>query len=395
MPNFRKFPARSLHAFVSAVVCCLFCLTGAVFGHAGWDAKTDVRLFPDRLQLAIRMMPTEAWRILKENAPPGLDEATLRAAVPLLEARGGDLYEIRAGGVTLKAEKIAVTLERSGQIAWVVDYPAPRKWPVRATPLFATDIGPDFKATITVYDQTKPVFPGDLEPIGGGVQTGNDLTFELPRPPVVGEEQPAIVQEPATVETPSEPLERPPAFLQFLRLGISHILTGYDHLLFLIALLAGCRSIRSMVAIITGFTVAHSLTLGLAAMDVVRLKSAVVEPLIAASIVWVGIENFFRKCTGKGRWQIASAFGLVHGFGFAGALREAGLGANGSSVWVPLFSFNLGVEIGQLAVAAIVLPLLLAVRKSPAGERYAMPALSALVILAGGWWLLERTLVAG
>ena len=385
---FQKNHPRSLRVLVPAVVCCLLCMTGVVFGHAGWDAKTDARLFPDRLQLVIRMMPTEAWKILKENAPPGLDEAALNAAVPLLEARGGGLYEVRAGDELLKAGKIAVTLERNGQFAWLVDYPAPTKWPVRVKPLFAAAIGPDFKATISVYDQTKPVFPGDLEPIGGGVQTGHDLTFELPRPAAIAEEKVA------TVETAPQPLLHPPAFPEFLHLGIRHILTGYDHLLFLIALLAGCRSVRSMLAIITGFTLAHSLTLGLAAMNIVRMKSAVVEPLIAASIVFVGVENFFRKSTGKGRWQIAGVFGLVHGFGFAGALREAGLGANGSPVLVPLFSFNLGVEIGQLAVAALVLPLLLALRKSPAGERYAMPALSSLVILAGGWWLLERTLLA-
>ena len=149
-----------------------------------------------------------------------------------------------------------------------------------------------------------------------------------------------------------------------------------------------------MLAIITAFTLAHSLTLGLAAMDVVRMKSAVVEPLIAASIVFVGMENLFRKGTDNGRWQIACAFGLIHGFGFAGALREAGLGVNGAPVLMPLFSFNLGVEIGQLAVAALLLPLLLVLRKSPAGERYAFPALSSLVVLAGGWWLLERTLLA-
>ena len=76
---------------MAGVTCCLLCVTNAVFGHAGWDARTDARLFPDRLQLVIRMMPTEAWRILKDEAPAGLDEAALNAALPVLEARGGGL----------------------------------------------------------------------------------------------------------------------------------------------------------------------------------------------------------------------------------------------------------------------------------------------------------------
>lgn len=363
------------------VACCLLALGGAASGHTGWDAETDARLFPDRLQLVIRMMPTEAWRILKDDAPPGQDRAALAAAIPALESRGGDLYEIRSGDEILTAGKTSVAMERSGQFAWIVDYPSPRKWPVRVTPRFAAEIGPDFKATLTFYDQTKPVFPGDLEPTAGSVQTGRDLTFELPHP-----------AETAIAPTaPSAPTPR--AFPKFLRLGVGHILTGFDHLLFLLALLAGCRILRSMLAIITGFTLAHSLTLGLAALDLVRLKPALVEPLIAASIIYVGVENLTRNGKSNARWIVASAFGLVHGFGFASVLRDAGIGANGSSVWLPLFSFNLGVELGQLAVAALVLPMLLAVRKFPAGNRYATPAISCLVILAGSWWLIERMIL--
>lgn len=390
----QKIHARSLRVLLPGVVCWMLSMIGTAFGHAGWDATTDVRLFPDRLQLVIRMMPTEAWRILGDRAPAGLDEEALGTAVPLLEARGGDLYEVRAGNEVLKAGKVSVALERSGGFAWLVDYPSPTQWPVRIKPRFAAEIGPDFKATITFYDQTKPVFPGDLEPVAGSVQTGQDLSFELPRPVASVEENPPVQETPASVEAAPQPLTHPPAFPKFLRLGVGHILTGYDHLLFLIALLAGCRSVRSTLVIITGFTLAHSLTLGLAAMDIVRIKSSIVEPLIAASIVFVGIENLFLKGTDKGRWLVACSFGLIHGFGFAGALRDAGLGANGAPVLVPLFSFNLGVEIGQLAVAALVFPLLLALRKSPTGERYAMPALSCLVVLAGGWWLLERTILA-
>lgn len=388
MLTLKKSLTRSLHLHAAVILCGFLAMAGTAFGHAGWDATADARIFPDRLQLVIRMMPTEAWRILENDAPTGSDEAAVNAALPLLEARGGKLYELRSGDEVLAATTTTVMLERGGKFAWVVDYPLPKQWPVRVKPSFAAVIGPDFKATISVYDQTQPVFPGDLAPMAGGVQTGHDLTFELRRPPALA----ALPENPVVVSP--VPLPHPPAFPKFLRLGIGHILTGYDHLLFLIALLAGVRSVRAMLAIITGFTLAHSLTLGLAAMDMVRLKPAIVEPMIAASIIFVGVENLLFKGSDRSRRIVASAFGLIHGFGFAGALREAGLGADGSPVLVPLFSFNLGVEIGQLAVAALVLPMVLALRKSPAGERYAMPALSSLVILAGGWWLLERTAFA-
>ncbi len=118
-----------------------------------------------------------------------------------------------------------------------------------------------------------------------------------------------------------------PHFWGFLQLGIAHIWTGYDHLLFLAGLLIVCRRVRTIVGIISSFTVAHSITLGLAATNTVNLPSRVVEPLIAASIFYVGVENLIRRgAEPNGRWAVAFAFGLVHGFGFATVLRELGFG---------------------------------------------------------------------
>src|SRR6185295_4944850 len=131
-------------------------------------------------------------------------------------------------------------------------------------------------------------------------------------------------------------------------------LTGYDHLLFLGGLLIACRRFSTMAGIVTCFTIAHSITLALAALDVLAIPSRVVEPLIAASIVFVGIENLVRRgAEPKGRWALTFVFGLVHGFGFASVLRDLGVGRGGHGLLVPLFTFNLGVEVGQVAVAAI------------------------------------------
>ena len=177
----------------------------------------------------------------------------------------------------------------------------------------------------------------------------------------------------------------------FVLLGVQHILTGYDHLLFLFGLLLVGGTFSAVARIITAFTLAHSLTLALATLDFVRISSSAVEPLIAASILYIGLENLLRAKL-DGRWLLAFAFGLIHGFGFSSVLREMGIGSNGSGVGVPLFSFNLGVELGQIAIAAPVLLLIWRLRRKPFFIARGVPALSLMVSLAGGFWLVQRIL---
>jgi hydrogenase/urease accessory protein HupE len=184
---------------------------------------------------------------------------------------------------------------------------------------------------------------------------------------------------------------RPRAFWFFLPLGIEHILLGFDHLAFLFALLLAGGTLWEAAKIITSFTAAHSITLALATLEVIVIPASIAEPLIAASIIYVGLENILRRKI-EGRWLLTFAFGLVHGFGFASALRELGVGSGVKAI-APLLSFNLGVEIGQIAVAALVLPLIWKLRQR---ERFAIryvPACSILVALAGGYWLVERTIL--
>lgn len=181
------------------------------------------------------------------------------------------------------------------------------------------------------------------------------------------------------------------SFGEFLKLGIEHIFTGYDHLAFLFALLIVGGSLVEAAKIITSFTIAHSLTLAVATLGWVNLPSTIVEPLIAASILYVGIENLLRKDYRR-RWLLTFGFGLIHGFGFASVLRELGIGAS-SGVAMPLFSFNLGVEVGQLAIAALALPLIWRLHQYPVFLKRYVPVCSVLVALAGAWWLLERTVL--
>lgn len=172
----------------------------------------------------------------------------------------------------------------------------------------------------------------------------------------------------------------------FLALGIEHIFTGYDHLLFLVGLLLLGGRFWSLVKIVTAFTVAHSVTLILAALGVVHVSPRIVEPAIALSIAYVGAENLFLKSTDR-RWMIAFAFGLIHGFGFASILREMGLPKEG--LVLSLLSFNVGVEIGQMAVVAVVLPAILLIRKQ-AWQRTAIYASSLAITGMGLYWFVER-----
>jgi len=182
-------------------------------------------------------------------------------------------------------------------------------------------------------------------------------------------------------------------FGDFVVWGMHHIFIGYDHIAFLLALLLGAKRLGEVVKIATSFTVAHSITLLLAAKEVIHLPSNVTESLIAASIVYVAVENYFLK-EAKYRWVLTFVFGLVHGLGFSGALGERLQDLN--SIVVPVLSFNVGVELGQVAILLVAFPLMAWIRKAATEEAAAKRQLllvrvgSAPILLLGCFWLLAR-----
>ena len=176
-------------------------------------------------------------------------------------------------------------------------------------------------------------------------------------------------------------------WLSFIRMGAEHSLSAPDHLLFLLALLALSRGVWPTVKIVTGFTVAHSITLSLAVLGWVDVPSRIVEPLIAASIVWVALENLVAPSGIGRRWLVAAAFGLVHGLGFAGGLLELGLPRE--ALVRALVGFNVGVELGQIAFVALVLPPLAWI-SSPKRFGRLPQFLSVAVAAIGMVWLVQR-----
>jgi hypothetical protein len=195
------------------------------------------------------------------------------------------------------------------------------------------------------------------------------------------------------------------AFAEYLSVGVWHIWSGIDHLLFLLSLLLPAVLRRrsgqweaapiaqpafiNVLKVVTAFTVAHSITLSLAAFDVVHLPSRLTESVIAASIIVAALNNVFPRVT-EGRWRIAFAFGLLHGFGFASVLAEMGLPPGARLV--SLIAFNLGVEVGQLAVVLLVMPLAYSLRATLFYRhtlmRWGSSAIAALAMV----WLLQRAI---
>lgn len=201
----------------------------------------------------------------------------------------------------------------------------------------------------------------------------------LTKPKVLTREDPS-----ASIAPDDAPV---PGFFAFVPMGVRHIATGWDHMLFLVALLFVRARARSIALTVTAFTLAHSITLALAATGTFVPSPRWVEPAIALSVAYVGAENLFVK-NGEGRWRVTFPFGLVHGFGFAGALAEIELPRR--ALAGALAGFNVGVELGQLVVVAIAWPVLHRLWRVPAFEKRAARGLSILVAVIGIVWFIAR-----
>ena len=362
-PSFR----RGLAGWVALVVAA----TGLAHDPGLSVAQLTVRA--GRMDLAVSFAPTDIRSLLPATARSSAawGDAEFKSLQPQLESMGAALWEIQADGVILVPRSVKVEHEAGDNVGFSLSFDRPASGPVKARALQLGNLPPGHREYFSALDEQGARLVEKLLDAKDAV-----VVFTLPVASA-GEVEPSGT----------------PSFWGFLKLGIEHIWTGYDHLLFLFGLLVVCRTFKSIVAIITCFTLAHSITLALATLDIVNLPSRFVEPAIAASIVFVGVENLVRRGDEpKGRGALTFFFGLIHGFGFASVLRELGVGADSSGIAVPLFTFNLGVELGQIAVAGIVLPIVWQLRKQEAFMRRGVPALSALVAAAGLYWLLERTL---
>jgi len=354
--------------------------TRSVFAHDPFDGATRVLVHDTIIEVEITFGSDATREFLKGAGLSGREIATLTrpsdssGGIQLPATLASHFFEVRAGGESLLA-KACMGVPGEAETIFVATYPRPAVQTVTMEARYFSGIQ---------YMHTGPLVAGD--------DKGQLLVSALLSPAQPSVTVPLTVRADAAAKNGGAEVEQP-RFVEFLKLGVAHILTGFDHLLFLCALLIGVRQIRPMLGVITCFTLGHSITLALAALGVVTLSPRIVEPLIAASIIVVGVENFIRPTITSDRYWMAAGFGLIHGFGFASALQETGLGSSARSIIMPLFSFNLGVEVGQILVAAVVVPVLLLLRKKPSFARFSVPVISAVVIVISGYWLLERTVL--
>jgi len=342
------------------------------FAHSPFGSSTRAVLATNRLEIYVTAGEYLAAPHLKDFSPETHRPAALGLPYSLPSEIAARLYEVTGDRKPLAAERVELRLD-GADFEFALIYPRPT--------------GPilNLRAMYLETPDATGIVPLVLED-DNGQQLSSALLSKSQNTMTVA----LSATDNAHATKTNTSSTNPPTFREFLLLGIEHILTGFDHLLFLGALLIGCRWLAPMLGVITCFTLAHSITLVLAAMNVVVISSRVVEPLIAASIICVALENFRRSQSVQARCWMAFGFGLIHGFGFASALRETGLGSRGMALVKPLFSFNLGVELGQLAVAFLFLPVLFWLDRFQTFQRYGKPTLSAAITLVSAYWLFER-----
>jgi hydrogenase/urease accessory protein HupE len=362
------FRAAARTAAVAATF--LLVVSGRARAHDPFEITTDAHVSGDRMSVHTTMSLLTAARLCFTGASARrtIEVPEVAALWPALDDCARRFYRITSGGAELPVVDAHLDLTVENDLDIRLSTPRPARSPLVFEAVSLQRLASRAMAGVVLTATGARTF------LGQKVLRPDDAVFEIP-----------ITAEAEAPGTP--PL---PGFRSYLRLGVEHILTGADHLLFLLGLLVVCRRFRTVAGIVTCFTVAHSVTLALAALGVVTLPGRIVEPLIAATIVVVGIENLLRGDEPKGRWVLTFAFGLVHGLGFASALEAIGLGTAGTSVVGPLIAFNLGVEIGQLAVAAPLLVVLWRLRALPAFARHGARVTSLIVVAVGIVWLAQR-----
>jgi hydrogenase/urease accessory protein HupE len=356
-----------MHRLVVAIVAGLLACAAPAAAHPAPFSFLDVRLEPGALGVSVVV------HVLDISQELGVPESTLTDPAAL--APHGD--RIRR----LIAERLQFSAngERVADGLWSTPEPVPDRHGLRLTGRYEL---PEPAAVVALSVLMFPYDPGHQTFVN--VYEGDSLTMQA----ILSRDRQELEYFAGTRQGTLAVIRK------FAASGVHHILIGPDHLLFLVGLLLLGGTIRQLVLVVSAFTVAHSITLSLAALNLLSPPAHIIEPAIALSIVYVGADNLTVKGGRDMRAWIAFAFGLIHGFGFANVLREMDLPTRALG-W-SLFSFNLGVEIGQLIVVLAVASALSAIRaRSEAAGRRLAVAGSLIVMAAGAFWFIQRVFFVG
>lgn len=383
--NRRAFGAFSCHQFarkmatrISLLVFVLLFGAGGVIAHQTTDSFLALSLANQQIQgrWAISLRDLDHVLTIDVNKDGEVSDTELTAATLKIENYAFDHLEVRINSRAIRPNPTGFEIEEHSDAVY-------------GTVLFVLkpEVPPiDLLVTYRLFNDTDPLHRG---------------LFRLDMPNRTA----------TAIFSPSQPTQRfrlsapetPARLLNFVREGVWHIWTGYDHILFLIALLLPAvlqrqggawapaegvkAALLNIVKVVTAFTVAHSITLTLATMGWVNLPSRFIESVIAASVVIAALNNL-KPLFAERTWMIAFGFGLIHGFGFASALTELHLSA--TSLAGALVGFNLGVELGQLAIVFIFVPIAFALRKRAFYQQVALRYCSILIVVLASAWFFER-----
>lgn len=348
--------------------------------HPVAQGSMEIVVFPERVSVTARVSMEE---VLVAAAYSGWKNAS---ALEMVRSHGDYLLahlRVVADGRRLDGLVVKVPEQADGRPNYILEYPMPGGAPVRIA--FEEDVLREFE--FAPGNPWEASYVVRIRRDGRSAMEGLLLTS---RDPLVIDVK-SMVQ----AEGASSSIDKARMTKDYIRHGVMHILSGYDHLLFIAALALAVATLWDLVGVISAFTLAHSITLTLSVLNVVRLPENIVEPMIAASIVFVALQNVIvpEKSRGAGRLLVAFFFGLFHGLGFAGGLLSAMEGMAGFAVGLAIVAFSAGVEVGHQMV---VLPIFFGLKKlrdraAPQAARIPGRVLryaSAGIFLAGMFYLI-------
>lgn len=403
------------HVRAGGLLLCGLVLAAPALAHKGSDAylqlKLDAAASTLRVDLALRDL--DAVLDIDADADGQLTWGEIRTAWPGIErylaARvqvDGCQWPSVTRALERRADGVYAALTWAGSCAPAAALPVIRYTALREIDPTHRAIAkierPGADAVVQVLDPTRPIAPMAKAESPAASDSPSALGESVSAADAVSTRSAAAAAAMAAAPDAGPAAEH--ASAGFVREGMRHILTGYDHMLFLLCLLLPAvmrrtatgwqpverlgQAILPVAVIVTAFTVAHSVTLTLAGLKLVSLPSSFIEPAIAVTIILAAIDNFWPIFRGR-RAIVTFLFGLIHGFGFAGVLGELDLPA-AQFAWA-LFQFNLGIELGQLFIVTIVVSGLFLFRQNGRYPRWVIHGGSAAAICVGTIWLIERT----
>ncbi|CAN7754295.1 HupE/UreJ family protein [Paenibacillus sp. LjRoot56] len=375
---------KSFFVFLLAVIFSIS-VASTVGAHASSSGYSDIQVGSDTMQYHLSLVEHDLLQIFPDKADGGdkISDKQLSTSLEALTKLVDDGIIVTGDGKVGTAVVVSAKHEKRASMDMIgIDirykFAAPvKQYLVQYNFFWYSGVDPAHSnyATIQVGGQTIQQVLGSQNYIvqiqGPGAGAGNPTMTSVP------------ASKPAVDITANHSWKN--TLKTYVLMGMKHIWSGLDHMLFLFGLLlVSEQRVTKIVKLITAFTVGHCITLVLSSLEIAYLSPKIVEPLIALSILYIAFENIWKKKE-SARVTVTMLFGLIHGFGFAEVLR----GTLSGQMALPLFSFNLGVEIGQLVVVAIVIPVLLLLRRVPLKINWNLYA-SGIIGVFGLYWLIER-----